>query len=574
VKARSEATYLRNVLVQSEPVEYAWLTATHPEPCRNVYARVKLAQRKGLKVSAHDTDQIFRFAAFELDVKAGELRRAGVRLPVQGRPLQVLAALLRTPGRVVTTDELRAELWPADTFVDFDHGVRNAVARLRALLDDTAERPRYIETLPRRGYRFIGNLAIETPADLQPEPVRSSESNPGKWWNGRRQLALAGLGCLAGLAATVIWMAIRSEGKSTADHVVFVSHMDLTQRSGAPSAVGRPFGYFCGMNMVVYRGVDGHLHDCYWPVSHVHHEDLTMLSKSPPPAGEPYAYTLEEGNVQIVLFKGVDGHAHALNWRYGPGAVNHEDLSDLSNAPQLAGNPRGYEVSSRGVQAAVFRGIGGALNAVFRSGHGLRHSELTTVSQAPVLAGDPVGYYCDAHNLQAIVYRAVDGRLHRVYWSTGSDRIDHDDLTGLSRAPAPIGNPVVVVASTYGEEAVFYRGTDKHLHELVWSTGPIRHEDLTAGTNSPAAAGDPTAYFAAVDGRYHVVYRDSEGHIQELHWMSGEIKRVDLTNRSGAPNAGEDPSAYYVPADNLHHVVYRSIDGHIQELHWTNLSSY
>src|ERR1041385_7025130 len=94
---------------------------------------------------AHDSDQIIRFADFELDLRAGELRRYGIRLPVQGRPVQVLAILVRNPGQLVTQEELRAELWPADTFVDFEHGIHNAVARLRAVLGDTAENPRYIE---------------------------------------------------------------------------------------------------------------------------------------------------------------------------------------------------------------------------------------------------------------------------------------------------------------------------------------------------------------------------------------------------------------------------------------------
>src|SRR5215471_8275569 len=126
---------------------------------------------------AQDSDHMVRFAAFELDLKTVELRRSGVRLPVQGRPLQVLAVLLRTPGQLVTSEQLRAEFWPADTFVDFEHGVRNAVARLRAILGDTADRPRYIETLPRRGYRFIGALA-ETgakPAPIVVQPVTTSE---------------------------------------------------------------------------------------------------------------------------------------------------------------------------------------------------------------------------------------------------------------------------------------------------------------------------------------------------------------------------------------------------------------
>ena len=102
-----------------------------------------------------------RFDHFELDVRAGELRKRGVRLRLQGQPLQVLAALLSRAGEVVTREELRAQIWTADTFVDFDHSLHNAVARLREALGDSAETPRYIETLPRRGYRFIAPVERE-----------------------------------------------------------------------------------------------------------------------------------------------------------------------------------------------------------------------------------------------------------------------------------------------------------------------------------------------------------------------------------------------------------------------------
>ena len=151
---------------------------------------------------AHDSEQTVRFAAFELDLKAGELRRSGIRLPVQGRPLQVLAILLRTPGQLVTVEQLRTELWPANTFVDFEHGVRNAVARLRAVLSDTADRPRYIETLPRRGYRFIGAL---TETGAQPLPATPSAPPTAPARNRWRiaLLACVFLVCLAGASALV-----------------------------------------------------------------------------------------------------------------------------------------------------------------------------------------------------------------------------------------------------------------------------------------------------------------------------------------------------------------------------------
>src|ERR1700758_3642828 len=98
---------------------------------------------------------VFRFDTFELDVRTGELRKQGVKLRLQGQPLLVLAALVRRAGDLVTRDELRAELWSDDTFVDFDHSLHNAIARIREVLGESADAPRYIETLPRRGYRFV-----------------------------------------------------------------------------------------------------------------------------------------------------------------------------------------------------------------------------------------------------------------------------------------------------------------------------------------------------------------------------------------------------------------------------------
>src|SRR6202022_1274518 len=100
----------------------------------------------------------FRFGRFELDVRAHELRKDGVRLRLQDQPFEVLVVLLEQPGEVLTRDELRRRLWPDGTFVDFEHGLNAAVKRLRAVLGDNAERPRFVETLHRRGYRFIARV--------------------------------------------------------------------------------------------------------------------------------------------------------------------------------------------------------------------------------------------------------------------------------------------------------------------------------------------------------------------------------------------------------------------------------
>jgi len=113
-----------------------------------------------------------RFDGYELDLRAGELRKQGTRLRLQGQPLQVLAILLTRAGDLVTREELRRKIWSANTFVDFDHSLHNAIARLRETLGDSAEKPRYIETLPRRGYRFIAQVELvdQAAAKLEASP--------------------------------------------------------------------------------------------------------------------------------------------------------------------------------------------------------------------------------------------------------------------------------------------------------------------------------------------------------------------------------------------------------------------
>lgn len=101
-----------------------------------------------------------RFGVFELDLRAGELRRSGVKIKLQDQPFQVLALLLERPGEVVTREEVRKQLWPADTFVDFDHSLNAAIRRLRDALGDSAENPTFVETVARRGYRFLAPVSM------------------------------------------------------------------------------------------------------------------------------------------------------------------------------------------------------------------------------------------------------------------------------------------------------------------------------------------------------------------------------------------------------------------------------
>ena len=119
--------------------------------------------------------RMIQFGVFEADLRAGELRRKGSKVRLQEQPFQILMMLLQRPGEVITREELRTHLWPADTFVDFDHSLNAAVRRLRDALGDTAENPRFVETVARRGYRFLA------PVNLTP-----SNSTPSNGRRGRR----------------------------------------------------------------------------------------------------------------------------------------------------------------------------------------------------------------------------------------------------------------------------------------------------------------------------------------------------------------------------------------------------
>src|SRR6516225_7170913 len=98
---------------------------------------------------------VLRFGTFEVDLRAGELRKQGKRIKIQDQPFHVLTVLLQHSGEVVTREELRNQNWPPDTFVDFDNSLNTAINKLREALGDSADNPRFIETLPRRGYRFL-----------------------------------------------------------------------------------------------------------------------------------------------------------------------------------------------------------------------------------------------------------------------------------------------------------------------------------------------------------------------------------------------------------------------------------
>ena len=180
-----------------------------------------------------------RFDGYELDVGAGELRKHGVRLRLRGQPLQVLEILLERSGEVVTRAEFQTRIWTADTFVDFDHSLDNAIARIRGVLGDSAETPRYIETLPRRGYRYIGPVQDFQRLPVAPETgdtVGHTTQPPALITPPKRTkhlvLALCALFAV-GLVAIATWRYIHA--KAAVSPIRSIAVLPLKNFSGDPS---------------------------------------------------------------------------------------------------------------------------------------------------------------------------------------------------------------------------------------------------------------------------------------------------------------------------------------------------
>jgi DNA-binding winged helix-turn-helix (wHTH) protein/tetratricopeptide (TPR) repeat protein len=177
-----------------------------------------------------------RFGAFEVDLRAGEVYKHGIRLKLQDQPFQVLAVLLEHPGDVVTREELHQRLWPSDTFVDFDTGLNSAIKKLRDALSDSAEEPRYIETLPRRGYRFIARVENGTlPAPVLIEKRLATIPPVGpthELSNKRRIIVAAGAAALLIVAALITWRVFFARPALTGSDVILLAN--FVNKTGNP----------------------------------------------------------------------------------------------------------------------------------------------------------------------------------------------------------------------------------------------------------------------------------------------------------------------------------------------------
>jgi DNA-binding winged helix-turn-helix (wHTH) protein/Tol biopolymer transport system component len=240
-----------------------------------------------LDVSAYSSSRIIRFSTFELNLHTGELRQQGQKVKLQEQPLQVLAALLERPGELVTREELRSKLWPADTFVDFDHGLNAAIKRLRDALGESADAPVFIETLARRGYRFIAPVngsSASSVIEATPTPRR----NQSFFLTHRIATAMFSLVVIAALVWTM-WR-LRARPTDAVERKLTASLSENSVSSAAVSPDGKYLAYADNIGIYLKLIRTGETHSVPLPANFSAHvedwfpdESHLLVTRQEPP---------------------------------------------------------------------------------------------------------------------------------------------------------------------------------------------------------------------------------------------------------------------------------------------------
>jgi Tol biopolymer transport system component/DNA-binding winged helix-turn-helix (wHTH) protein len=290
-------------------------------------ARVRSHTRVFHMADGDRPGRIVHFGVFEADLQTGELHKNGVKVPLQGQPFQVCAILLQHSGELVTREELRRKVWPEDTFVDFDHALNTAITKIRIALGDEADNPRFVETLPRRGYRFIGSLDKPNPQAPSPMAPRGRLKSRIRPW----MLAMASLL----IAATAI--------------LLFVSRKAVPALKAQPRLV--PLTTYTGREYEPALAPDGNRVAFAWSgpdvpigrtasiyVKQIGEEHALRLTSVPgaidfgPDWSPDGAYivfgrftaptaapgTVEEGIYMVPAMGGTERRVHSTNWTVSP----------------------------------------------------------------------------------------------------------------------------------------------------------------------------------------------------------------------------------------------------------------
>jgi DNA-binding winged helix-turn-helix (wHTH) protein len=389
-----------------------------------------------------NSPRVIRFATFELDLEACELRKNGRRLKFSGQPLQVLAILLENSGKLVTREQFQERLWP-DTFVDVDHSLNTAVNKIREVLGDSAESPRFVETVPRRGYRFLAPLDTHAPAESLVDPI-SSEGSPAA---SRNQLLVtaAAIFLIALTSVSVFLIFGHRSASGPAQHALTRVTFDDGLQTGATWS---PEGRF-----IAYSSDRGGKFDVW--VRLVSGGDPVQITKGPgnnwqpdwSPDGKNIVYRSEDGGGLFVIpALGGEGRAKKITSfgyypRWSPdgsrvlfrthlsilgitnrffivdmtGGEPHEVLADLLSQNQLFADTAAWHPD--GKRLSVMANDGGGHNGVWTAnlsdGKAVQSQVLLEVAKQFAEASSPTG---------AIEFTAAA----KLSWSPSGDAVYFD----------------------------------------------------------------------------------------------------------------------------------------------------
>jgi DNA-binding winged helix-turn-helix (wHTH) protein/Tol biopolymer transport system component len=493
-------------------------------------------------------EQTRRFGVFELDLRAGELRRQGHKVKLQEQPFQVLAQLLERPGEIITRDELRTRLWPADTFVDFDHSLNAAIRRLRDALGDSAENPRFVETVARRGYRFLAPVSVGAAngngsLHVAPTPITfPAPFHAWRWWIfGAAAVALL----MVGLALGWLFAPRQSTAPPRISRVT-ANPVDDPVRAAALSQDGRYLAFSDETGFYLRQVDTGETHSMPLPENLV----ATFINWFPDSVHMLLALAGEHGDSSLWELSAMGGEARKLvndgccaavspdgkEMAYVAGKALRERVwlasigdgqarelvgqdNDLFGA--LAWSPDGKRLAYTTAKFAYGSGVQATINVV-EVHHGLAETpnvRPTTVLSLFSLRG-PISWPADG----SLIYAVSEPRPRQLDSNVWSVRLNNQSK--------PEGTPVRL---TNDQGEVFSLSASRDGKRLIYVKG-IPEPDVYVGTLDPSGAlSDPQRL--TLDDRQDLPY----------DWSPDGKQVIFISDRTGTFSVYRQAMAQMVP---------------------------
>ena len=472
--------------------------------------------------------QRIAFDHFEVDVRSGELRKHGSRIRLQAQPFQLLVLLLRDAGEAVTRDEICRELWPADTFVDFEHSLAAAVNKLREALGDSAENPKYIETLPKRGYRFIGKIKPEVPVVMpSPEPKEFAELAPVSAAKARKThwrwaLAFVALAAVIVMAILLARLPHNPGNSEPLTAIPFTSDPGLeTAPSFSPDGSRVAFAWDDGSNR---SGAPAY--DLY--VKAIGSETLIRLTHHP---SEWISSTWSPDGTQIVLHRlaSVDTGIYVVPALGGPERKLHATHAPYSLVAPLSWSPDGKWIAYADAADSKPGDRMFLLNVDTLESHEFPHDPTCNHE----------GNLTFSHSGQQLAMLCVHSTTSFEYFVTNFQGKPKRSLTTIHEFATDLawtGDDKYLILARELD-------TGPELNELRVSDGAMRKLSLSSGGNWPAVSGDGRRLaFSTFVGHVNIWRRDL------LHPEAAPVQMYTSTREQNA--AQYSPDSKHVAFDS------------------------